>query len=172
MGFNRWHIVMMVLALLFIGASIYFPLACYDMLPDKYPTHFNFFGEPDAWSRKNTSSLLAGPLILAATTLIMFPVAWWMARVSDPRKIINGPKEKIKNMPLERAEKIRQISIFHLLLIMLLTALLVLVISVESVVVAMGRQPAMGPGVPIITALLIGDSIYLTVRLLRLVYKK
>ncbi len=171
MGFNRWHIVMILLTIIFVIASIYVPMSVYDALPDRYPTHFNFTGEPDSWSNKSISSVLAGPAIMLVTNLTMLAVAWWVSRVEDPRKIINGPKEKIKNMPLERAEKIRQVTLFHLLLIMLLIAIMVLVISTESVLVALGKQPTLSPAMIIVTAVLLGDTFYMTWRLMRLVYK-
>ena len=171
MGLNRWYVVMIVLTFLFIAAAIYIPLANYDALPDRYPTHFNLAGEPDSWDSKSISTLLMGPGIVAATTLIMLPVTLWIAYVRDPRKIINGPKEKVKNMPLERAELIRKITVFHLLLIMLLISVMMLVISVESVLIAMGKQAAMGPAILITTIFLLADSVYMTVKLLGLVYK-
>lgn len=171
MGFNKWHILMIIMAILFIGASVYVPLANYDALPDRYPTHFNLAGEPDSWENKSTTSLLSGTVIVAATNFIMLLIAWWISMVEDPRQIINGPKEKVKNMPLERAEQIRQVTLFHLLLIMMLVSLMMLIISIESVLVAMGKQAGIGPAMPIITVLLLGDTIYMTWRLMRLVNK-
>jgi uncharacterized membrane protein len=172
MGFNRWHVVMILLSIIFIGASVYLPMSVYDALPDRYPTHFNLTGEPDSWSNKNISSVLAGPAIVAATNLMMLLIAWWISIVEDPRCIINGPKEKIKNMPLERAEEIRKVTLFHLLLIMLLVSMMVLVISIESVIVAMGKQPTLSQAILIITGVLLGDTFYMTWKLLRLVYGK
>lgn len=171
MRFNRWHVIMIILTLLCMGASIVIPLACYDLPQDKYPTHFNLSGEPDSWSNKSLGSLLTGPIIVAVTTLIMLPVAWWIARVPDPRKIINGPKEKIKKMPIERAEQIRKVIVFHLLLITLLVSVTMFVIAVETVIVAVGKKTTIGPSGLIITVFLLADSLYMTLKLLRLVYK-
>ncbi len=171
MRFNKYHWSMIILIFLFIGLSIYYPLSKYELLPDQIPTHFGISGEPDAWSNKSVGTLLLGPFITLPTLLIMLPIIWWIATIDDPRKIINGPREKIQKMSPERAEEVRQTTVFHLLIIMLLVAVLIMVISVKQVSVALGSLTTLGPSVPIIVILLLGDTIYFAWKVIRLVNK-
>lgn len=171
MKFNLYHKLMVILIFIAIGFSIYYPVSNYDILPDKIPTHFNFLGEPDSWSNKNRINLLLGPIIISFTLLFMLPVTWWMARTSDPRKIINLPKEKLAKISSEKAEEVRVTTVFHMLVIMLLTAVLIMVISIEAVLVAIGEQETLGLTVPIIIFLIIGDVAFLTRKVIKLVYK-
>jgi uncharacterized membrane protein len=169
---NKWHALILVITLICTGISIYIPLDNYELLPEKYPTHFNLSGEPDSWSPKSVLTVLAGPLVMAASILLLLlPLTVYAARVKDPRKIINGPKKKVEHMSLERAEKIRSITVFHLLLITLLMALLVMALSIDSVKVALEIRTKLSPLGLVVTALLLLDSLYLTWKLIRLVYK-
>ena len=94
MGFRQEHWLMIILALVFMAFSLCYPWVNYDRLPERIPTHFDLTGEPDAWSEKSLGQLLLGPLITNVTWLMMVLVVWWMLKVEDPRRVINGPKEK------------------------------------------------------------------------------
>ncbi|HHX50297.1 MAG TPA: DUF1648 domain-containing protein [Clostridia bacterium] len=171
MGLQKEHWMMIILALVFMVLSIYYPWVNYDRLPEMIPTHFDLAGKPDAWSEKSLGHLLVGPLITVITLLIMVVIAWWMAGVEDPRRVINGPKERIKKMSQERAEKIRSMAVFHTLLIMLLVSLVIMNVSIGQIQIASGYRENMGWGNMVIVALLIADAIYLTWQSVRLIYK-
>lgn len=91
--------------------------------------------------------------------------------MEDPRMVINGPREKVQSMSLHKVEQIRRMTVFHILLIMLLVALLIMNLSIRQVLVAMGNEETLGWGMPIIVAMLIGDSAVLAWQAIRLVYK-
>lgn len=161
---------MIFLTFLFISFSIYYPLANYDLMPDRIPTHFDKMGRPDAWSDKSIGTLLLAPLITIPTLLIMLPIAWWIAIVEDPRKIINASKKRIEKIGLEKAEEIRKMSISHILFIMMLVSLLILLVSVNQVQVAIEGEAMLGLSVNFIVAVLILDSIYITWKSIKMVY--
>ena len=167
--FKKYHWLMLVVTVLIVAFSVYYPLANYERLPDKIPTHFNIAGQPDSWSAKSIGQLLFGQLLTIPILFIMFPLVWWVASVEEPRKLLNIPRKNAQKMSLERAEKIRRILLFHILLIMLLVALLVMVLAMGQVQVALNERQTLGWGMPVIVALLLGDSMFLTWRLISLV---
>lgn len=171
LAFKQYHWVMIILTFAFFIVGFYYPLHNYDQLPDRIPTHFNFKGDPDSWSDKNLGSLLLGQLMALPSVLIMLPFVWWAATVKDPRKIISGPANKVTNMSLDRAEKVRGLTIFHLLLMAMLIALLIMYNSVQQVAVALGRNTGLGWGSPVILAFILGDCAVLTWQVVRLIYK-
>ena len=93
MDFSKYHLLIIILTLLFIGLSFYYPLANYDSIPERIPTHFNFFGEPDSWSKKNFANLLMGQIITSISLLFMFGVIMLIKSTKDPLKLINGPRK-------------------------------------------------------------------------------
>ncbi len=168
MKLENHHWLMIILIIFCIGLSFYLPLVNYDLLPDPIPTHFNIYGEPDGWSSKSLINVLLGPIILSATLILMLPLTWWMAKVEDPKKIINTSKQKLEKMTIETAEEIRRITILHLLIILLLTALLILMITFNQVMVALGQAISLGSGILTIVLLLMFDCFYLTWKVMRL----
>lgn len=172
MKFSMYHWLMLIMAVVFLGAAFYFPLAYYDALPQEIPTHFNLGGEPDAWKSKTITRVIFGPIVTLPSLLIMGPVIWMVASAKDPRKMINGPKEKVEKISLEQAEKLRAVVVFHLLVIALLVALLNMFVSLGSILVALDIQPTLGWGPPVAGFLLLGDAIILTWQSLRLVNGK
>ncbi|MGI6553129.1 MAG: DUF1648 domain-containing protein [Bacillota bacterium] len=169
MGFRQEHWLMIILALVFMAFSLYYPWVNYDRLPERIPTHFDLTGEPDAWSEKSLGQLLLGPLITNVTWLMMVLVVWWMLKVEDPRRVINGPKEKIKKMSRERAEEVRRIAVFHMLLIMLLVSMLIMNVSIGQVQVALGYRENIGPGILLLVALLLAEAFYVSWKCIGLV---
>jgi len=172
MDFSKYHLLIIILTFLFIGLSFYYPLANYDSIPERIPTHFNFFGEPDSWSKKNFANLLMGQIITSISLLFMFGVIMLIKSTKDPLKLINGPRKIVERMSIERAELIRKTLIFHLLLINFFTALLIMSISMNSVLIALGQKVTLGWSAPAIICLLLGDAIILVWKSIKLVYYK
>ncbi|MFZ7101500.1 MAG: DUF1648 domain-containing protein [Peptococcaceae bacterium] len=172
MKFKNYHWLMILLTFLCMAFSVYYPLSNYAELPERIPTHFNGAGQPDSWAPKNMANLLTGQVIIVFTLFIMVPIVWWMAAVSDPRKIISGPRKKVEKMSPARAEQVRETVVFHLLFIMFLVALLIMTISRGTVLVALAEKTAIGGGVAFIIVLLVSDAVFLTWRVIKLVNKQ
>lgn len=169
MKLENYHWLMIILSIMCIGFSFYLPLVNYDLLPDPIPTHFNFYGEPDGWSKKNLANVLLGPVISGLCFLSMLGLTFWMAKVDDAKKIINLPKKSLEKMTQETAEEIRHITVHHILLIVLLLSLLVSAIGFNQVKIALGQVGNLGFSVPIIIILLLVDSFYMTWKIIRLI---
>lgn len=172
MQLKNFHWFMIVVCLICFGLTLYYPLTYYDMLPDPMPTHFNFYGEPDGWSPKSLASVLIIPVILGLMLLFMLPLTLWMAKVDDPRKLINLPKKQLEKITNETAEKVRHTTVLHLLIILLLTSLLFLAITLHQIMVALGQQSNLGISVLVLAVLLLVDCFYFTWKVLMLTFSK
>ncbi len=170
MKLENHHWLMIIMCLIFLGFAFYFPLANYDLLPDPIPTHFNFYGEPDGWSKKNLANVLLGPIILGITIFSMLGLTFLMLKIDDPRKLINLPisKQKKENLSVETVEEMRRKSVYHILIITLLISLLIATISFYQIKIALGQAANMGASLLGLILLLLAESIYMTWEILRL----
>lgn len=169
MKLENYHWLMIITSLVFIAFSFYFPLANYDLLPDPVPTHFNFYGEPDDWSKKSIVNVLLGPIILGLCVLFMLGLTFWITKVDDAKKIINLPQHSLEKMTQETAEEVRHLTIHHLIIITLLLSLLVSAITFNQIMVALGQATNLGWSVAILVILLLADSFYMTWKIIRLI---
>lgn len=171
MKFTKYHWIMIGLIFAFTGYSIYYPLINYNNLPDRIPTHFNYLGEPDTWSNKTMSTLLIGPLINLFIQLIMLPIVWWVTTVDDFRTLINGPREKIQKMSIEKVRETQMFVSSHTLFTMFLVATLIMTVSIGQVMVASEKATSLGSNPAICIVLLIGECVYMVLKSTRLVYQ-
>ncbi|NLB88445.1 MAG: DUF1648 domain-containing protein [Syntrophomonadaceae bacterium] len=172
MQLKNYHWFMIIVCLVCFGLTLYYPLTYYDMLPYPIPTHFNFKGEPDGWSPKSMANVLIIPIILGLTLLFMLPLTLWMAKVDDPRKLINLPKKQLEKITTETAEEVRYTTVLHLLIILLLTSLLLLAITLNQIMVALGQTANLGSSVLALVILLLVDTLYFTWKVITLTYGK
>jgi uncharacterized membrane protein len=81
-----------LLPLSLLLVSIYLAVSSYSSLPDRVPTHFNFWGVPDGWGDK--SSILALLALNACVYVLLTVINVLLAIVRDPRKLINLPEKR------------------------------------------------------------------------------
>jgi hypothetical protein len=102
----------------------------------------------------------------------MLPIIWWMIKVEDFRTLINGPCEKIQKMSNEKVNEIQKFVVSHILFITFLVAILIMAVSIGQVMVASEKAASFGFSVPIVVTLIIGESIYMALKAMRLMYKE
>jgi ABC-type multidrug transport system permease subunit len=95
-----------------------------------------------------------------------------MIKVVDLRTLINGPCEKIQKMSNEKVNEIQKFVVSHILFITFLVAILIMAVSIGQVMVASEKAASFGFSVPIVVTLIIGESIYMALKAMRLMYKE
>lgn len=83
----------------------------YPQMPERVATHFNFYGQADAWSQKSSLITLYGVVI--APLVVMFPVLWAVMPFL-PARTINLPHKEYWLAPERRGETIEAVRTFLL----------------------------------------------------------
>lgn len=154
-----------IIGLLMFSTAFSYIRANFNQIPANIPTHFGPSGQPDAWSAKSVwtvyGPLLIGLGIYLSITLINILV---IIRPKNPAKILNIPQRDKDLLGPERLEAIRAVTVRGLAAINLTLAALFAYLGYASVNVAMGLSFGLGPLMWLFTAVLLGISLYLTVK--------
>jgi uncharacterized membrane protein len=76
----------------------YTVFSVYPKLPESFPTHFNFAGQPDGWGGKSTFIILAA--VAWILTLAFYILVRYMPRLARNPRYVNIPhKEKFLKLP-------------------------------------------------------------------------
>lgn len=87
------------LALLALIGRSFFRL--YSILPERFPTKFDFSGRPYHWSGKG--SLIMFLVVAIALTIMMYIFIWWMPKLVNKKSSVNIPnKEEFFKLPEEK----------------------------------------------------------------------
>jgi uncharacterized membrane protein len=73
--------------LFLIFSSFYIAIATYPNLPEKFPIHFGFSGEPDAWRLKSWGHVLLLPLVQTGVYIILTVISLIISKAEDLRKL-------------------------------------------------------------------------------------
>jgi uncharacterized membrane protein len=82
--------------ILLCGGMLAYGLLSYGQLPERYPTHFNWKGEPDSWSDKSHWHVLLMPLIFAGC------VAFSIVAMRYPQSLNFPGRARVAALPPER----------------------------------------------------------------------
>jgi len=125
----------LLLILLFLATSIGLSVACYPHLPEQVPSHFNFSGEPDDWTRKENIIILF-PAIMMIPLLILTPIVFLMRRI--PLSMINLPRKEYWMAPERREKTCASMELFFFLFSMGL-CLFLLALQIATFQFALGN---------------------------------
>lgn len=100
-----------LLNLLLLGALLAGSMMVYPSLPERFPTHFDAAGRPDAWAERSLLSWLALPLVSAGTAVLLEVASRLSAR--HPQ-LWNVPHKQrfLALTPEERAPIVRRLQEF------------------------------------------------------------
>jgi uncharacterized membrane protein len=87
-----------VILILLLSYTVF---STYPKLPDSFPTHFNFAGQPDGWGGKSTFIILA--TVAWILTLTFYILVHYMPRMARNPRYVNIPhKEKFLKLPEQK----------------------------------------------------------------------
>ena len=93
-----------LLPLFLLAVSVYLTLSAYPSLPDRVPTHFNFWSVPDGWGEK--SSILALLVLNAFVYVLLTVISVLLATVKEPRKLLNLLEKRKATLTDAQAEEL------------------------------------------------------------------
>ena len=156
-----------LIGLLLFSTAFSYIRAHYDQIPTTVPTHFGLAGHPDAWSAKSIWTVY-GPLLIGLGVFLSIALLniFLIIRPENPAKILNIPQRDKDLLGPERLEAIRTFTVRGLAAINLTLAVLFAYLGYASANAAMGLMPGLGALMWVFTAVLLGGSLYLTVKTL------
>ncbi len=153
------------IGLLLFSTAFSYIRAHFDQIPVNIPTHFGPSGQPDAWSTKSVWSVYGSLMIglgiylsMALTNILV------IIRPENPAKILNIPQRDKDLLGPERLEAIRAVTVRGLAALNLTLAALFAYLGWGATNVALGISPGLGPVMWLFMAVLLGISLYLTVK--------
>jgi uncharacterized membrane protein len=132
-----------LLNLLLLGALFAGSLMVYPGVPERFPVHFGFSGQPNAWAARSLLSWLALPLVAAGVALLLEG----MSRLSVSRPQLWNVPDKSRFLaltPAERAPIVHRLQRF-MGLVAVMTTVLLGVVQASIYHAATGRTPSL-PG--------------------------
>ncbi|MBI2958387.1 MAG: DUF1648 domain-containing protein [Chloroflexi bacterium] len=126
--------------LVFLG--LYLAASSYGILPDRIPTHFDFFGTPDGWGGRG--QIWVSPAIGAGLYIVLTVIAVASAVVKDPMALINLPARWKKALTAAQAEGMRVFMLRNLLFMKTMMLCLTTYLTRSTIEVALGRQNGLG----------------------------
>lgn len=95
---KRFYDAANVALILLLSYTVY---SAYSKLPESFPTHFNFAGQPDGWGGKGVFAVLAATAWIM--TLTFYILIHYMPRMAQNPRYINIPyKEKFLKLPEQK----------------------------------------------------------------------
>ncbi len=144
---------------------------CYSFLPEQVPTHFGLAGNPDAWAAKGFWSVYALPLLGSVIWLSMLLINYFLIiRPEDPGQYINLPQRHKEKLDRERLEAIRTTTARGIMLLNLTLAAMIAAFQYSSINVALGRQESLGMIALVFAALILAESIGLSIKTLSMTF--
>lgn len=151
-----------VCSFLFLSITVLYSVFYYGKLPDEIPTHFNFAGEPDAWSGKGT---IIGFIILYIFILLQsFGLNYFLfINQEDPKESLH-----FINLPFVKKEELTETQLYgmvkytaRMLAVMnWCVSILFAFILFGMIQTALGNQNGLCTGITMIIVLLVVVSIY------------
>ena len=87
-----------LLLLFLVSYTVY---STYSKLPERIPTHFNFFGRPDSWGGRGSFIFLAA--FAWGLTLVFYALIRYMPRIGRNPRTLNIPhKEEFLKLPEQK----------------------------------------------------------------------
>ncbi|MEN6326762.1 MAG: DUF1648 domain-containing protein [Syntrophomonas sp.] len=157
------------IAPLLLGAAFIYTYSVYPELPARFPTHFGILGLPDAWQPKSFGTVY---LALIIGTLVWLPLVllnyFFIIKPDDPGKFINVTPRQKEQLGPAGLEAIRRITARGMIMINITMAAMISTLHYQSIQTALGLQTGHGYAVHIFGAALLIESIWLTVKTLRM----
>ncbi|MEF9992492.1 MAG: DUF1648 domain-containing protein [Romboutsia sp.] len=130
-------------------------ISSWSMIPDKIPTHFNFYGEADGWGSKN--SIIIMPIIeviiyISLTLISQFPAIW------------NTPVKVTEDNYIEVYQDTRSLLCY--------TKLSVLIIFSYTIIISARGIEISSWFIPITLLLTFGTIIYFVIKMVRCEIKR
>lgn len=165
---NRYYSPWLELAILLLFSTTFSYIRVhYDQIPGVIPSHFGASGAPDAWVAKSPWSvygiLLIGFGVYLSMALLNILV---IIRPEDPSKIINIPQRDKDLLGPERMEAIRAFTVKSMVGLNLILAALFAYLAYGATNISMGASKSLGPIMWVFVALILGVSVYMTVKLM------
>ena len=160
----------LLIAVLIILATLAVTAYYYPVLPQKWPSHFDAAGNPDAWTQKGLMTFAVVGMQIA-----MLGIMWICYYfLEDPQRFRKSQKYSIgtKNLTPQATEQVRLTSLKLLDWIMFLSLIMSGQIQLEALLVATGRMSKLSVAIWVFLAFLFIGMFYYTGKLLRISLKK
>ncbi len=159
------------IAPLLLGAALIYTYSVYPELPGQFPTHFDLYGVPDAWQPKSFGSvylaLIIGTLVWLSLVMLNY---FLIIKPDDPGKFINITPRQKEQLGPAGLEAIRRITARGMIMINITMAAMISSLHYQSIQTALGLQADHSYVILIFGAALLIESIWLTVKTLRMTW--
>jgi uncharacterized membrane protein len=142
--------------------AIVYAWSHYSQLPDLVPTHFGFWGRPDAWRPRSFSTVMLLPIM----SLVMGVGLGGMAYLTSQAK--RAIRYHDQGISFEAQQRFRRVMANFLAIISLLVTGMMTILSISSIRVALKEERILSPAMMILGLFLLlfalAGSIYIAVR--------
>ncbi len=160
-----------LIPILLLSLAWFYTIDKYPLLPDIIPTHFDFFGLPDAWHDKSMLNVYAMLIIATVCWFSIFVLNYYLLiKPDDPQRLINVSAKRRAAMSKDQLEAIREQGIFLMVATNICLVFLFVELNFEIIRISLGLQSSLS----IFFYLFLGTVLlipgYFAVRIMRLSY--
>lgn len=134
----------------------------YPQLPNWVPTHFDLWGQPNAWRHRSFFTVMMLPFMCLVMGVGLGGIAYLTGQAK------RAIRSRDQGVSYEAQQRFRRIMANFLAIVSLLTTGMMTVLSQSSTRVALGKAQALSPAMMILTLILVifalAGSIYIAVR--------